>query len=266
MADGTADRTPRRLEGRAALVTGAASGAGRAMALRCAAEGAAVLCADVDEAGLAETVARAGAIGGRAAARRTDVAREAEVEAALREAAERFGRLDALLNNAGLGGGAGDWRRIVAVNLEGVRHGLRHGAALLAARGGGAIVSTASVGALVALRHHRLPRGGGPLPDGPAAYVAAKAGVVALTRQFAVAYGRRGVRVNAIAPGGIDTPMLRGADGGAPGSPHPADAIHPMRRIARPEEIAAAAAFLVSDESAFVTGAVLPVDGGYTAA
>ena len=254
-----------RLEDRAALVTGAASGAGRAMALRCAAEGAAVLCADINEDGLAETVSRIEAAGGRAEARRVDVSQEAEVEAALQATVERFGRLDVLLNNAAVGGGASDWSGTITVNLEGVYHGLLHGAALLAERGGGAIVSTASVGALVALRHHRLPRDGGPLPSGPLGYVAAKSGVVGLTRQFAVVYGRRGVRVNAIAPGGIDTPMLRGDSGAAPGEPSPADAIHPMRRIAQPEEIAAAAVFLASDEAAFITGVVLPVDGGYTA-
>ena len=183
----------------------------------------------------------------------------------LREAVERFGRLDVLMNNAAIGGGAGDWSRTIAVNLEGVYYGLQHGAALLAEQGGGAIVSTASVGALVALRHHRLPRDGGPLPSGPIGYIAAKSGVVGLTRQFAVVYGRRGVRVNAIAPGGIDTPMLRGGSDYEEGDPHPADAIHPLGRIARPSEIASAAVFLASDEASFITGIVLPVDGGYTA-
>ena len=254
-----------RLQGKAAIVTGAASGAGRAMAQRCASEGASVLCADVNEDGLASTVASIEDAGGRAVARRVDVSREPEVEAMLREAVERFGRLDVLLNNAAVGGGVGDWSQTIAVNLEGVYYGLRHGAALLAEQGGGAIVSTASVGALVALRHHRLPRDGGPLPSGPLGYIAAKSGVVGLTRQFAVVYGRRGVRVNAIAPGGIDTPMLRGGSDFTEGDPHPADAIHPLGRIARPSEIASAAVFLASDEASFITGIVLPVDGGYTA-
>ena len=254
-----------RLRDRVAVVTGAASGAGRAMALRCASEGASVLCADVNESGLAGTVASIEAAGGSAAARRTDVSREHEVEAMLGEAVERFGRLDVLLNNAAVGGGVGDWSQTIAVNLEGVYYGLQHGARMLAGQGGGAIVSTASVGALVALRHHRLPRDGGPLPSGPIGYVAAKAGIVGLTRQFAVVYGRRGVRVNAIAPGGIDTPMLRGGSDFSEGDPHPADAIHPMGRIGRPSEVAAAAVFLASDEAAFITGVVLPVDGGYTA-
>ena len=225
----------RRLESKVALVTGAASGVGRAMALRCAAEGAAVLCADRNEAGATETVARIEAAGGRAAARLVDVSREHEVAAALREAVERFGRLDVLMNNAEVGGAAADWSRTIAVNLEGVYHGLVHGAALLSEQGGGAIVKTASVGALVALRHHRLPRDGGALPSGPLG-------------------------------GGIDTPMLRGDRAAAPGDPSTADAIQRMRRIAQPEEIAAAAVFLASDVAAFITGIVLPVDGGYTAA
>ena len=254
-----------RLRDRVAVVTGAASGAGRAMALRCASEGAAVLCADVNEDGLAKTVASIEAAGGRAAARRVDVSDEPEVEAMLSEAVERFGRLDVLMNNAAIGSSAANWQRTIAVNLEGVYHGLRHGAALLARQGGGAIVSTASAGALVALPNQRLPEDGGPLPSGPIGYVAAKAGVLGLTRQFAVVYGRRGVRVNAIAPGGIDTPMLRGGTDFCEGDPHPADAIHPLGRIGRPSEIAAAAVFLASDEAAFITGVVLPVDGGYTA-
>ncbi|MYA20403.1 MAG: SDR family oxidoreductase [Chloroflexi bacterium] len=254
-----------RLRDRVAAVTGAASGAGRAMAQRCASEGAAVLCADVNEDGLAETVASIEAAGGSAVARRTDVSRESDVEAMLREAVERFGRLDVLMNNAAIGSGRADWPRAIAINLEGVYHGLRHGAALLATQGGGAIVNTASAVALVALPTQRLPEDGGLLPSGQLGYVAAKAGIVGLTRQFAVAYGRGGVRVNAIAPGGIDTPMLRGGTDFSEGDPHPADAIHPLGRIGRPSEIAAAAVFLASDEAAFITGVVLPVDGGYTA-
>ena len=158
-----------RLQGKAAIVTGAASGAGRAMAQRCASEGASVLCADVNEDGLADTVASIEDAGGRALARRVDVSRESEVEAMLHEVIERFGRLDVLLNNAAVGGGAGDWSQTIAVNLEGVYYGLRHGAALLAEQGGGAIVSTASVGALVALRHHRLRATAARCPRGRSA-------------------------------------------------------------------------------------------------
>lgn len=254
-----------RLIGKVAVITGAASGVGRAMSLRCAAEGAAVLCVDIDDEALRETTLRVEMSGGQVEAQVADVSQEDAVENALRKASEHFGKIDVVMNNAGIGGANADWPRIISVNLEGVYYGLKYGAMLLSEQGGGAIVNTASVGALVALKHYRLPPDGSPLPSGSLAYVAAKSGVVGLTRQFAVAYGHRNVRVNAIAPGGIDTPMLRGDSKATAGEHSPADAIHPMRRIAQPEEIAAAALFLASDESAFITGVVLPVDGGYTA-
>ena len=256
---------PSRLEGRVALITGSGSGIGRAMARACAREGAAVLCVDIDDEGVAETVAAIEADGARAAAVHADVSAEADVQRALDEAVERFGRLDVIMNNAGVGGARSDWAKTIAVNLEGVYHGLALGAPMLAERGGGAIVNTASVGGLVALRHHARRDGREAIASGPAGYVAAKHGVVGLTRQFAVAYAPRGVRVNAVAPGGTDTPMLAAGSADRAGRARAAGAIHPMRRVAQPEEIAAAAVFLASDEASFITGVVLPVDGGYTA-
>ncbi len=253
-----------RLDGRVALVTGAGSGIGRAMATRLADEGAAVMCADVDEAGAQDTAARVAEHGGRAAALRLDVTDEAAVQAALARTVDELGGLDAIMNNAGVGGGFG-WDRTVAVNLSGVYYGLLHGAELLAQRGGGAIVNTASVAGLVGLVGAQAAAAAeAPLAPGAGAYVAAKHGVVGLTRQFALHFARRGVRVNAICPGYIDTPMIAGITGVDAGRQF-LESLHPMGRLGRAEEIAAAAAFLASDDASFITGVALPVDGGYTA-
>ena len=253
-----------RLEGKVALVTGAGSGIGRASALRMAREGAAVMCADIDAAGAGETVAAILATGANAAADMAlDVTDSDGVQAALERTADELGGLDILFNNAGVGGAEHGWDRTIAVNLKGVYHGLLYGAPFLAARGGGAIVNTASIAGLVGLS--------GPVPVDPAevsattgAYVASKHGVNGLTKQYALAYARQGVRVNAIAPGFIETPMTAPVREVAEVQEGIAG-MHPMGRFGQPEEIAAAAVFLASDEASFVTGIVLPVDGGYTA-
>lgn len=254
-----------RLEGRCALVTGAGAGIGQASALRMAQEGAFVLCTDVDSQIAEGTAARIEEAGGRAAAFGLDVSSEEEVAAAIARAKKDHGGLQVLFNNAGVGGSL-DWNTTVGINLSGVFYGLKHGAPLMAQQGGGAIVNTASILGLVGFN---LPAGEEepeeePNLEGGPAYVAAKHGVVGLTKQFALQYGPAGVRVNAIAPGFIETAMtaeLRETDEGR-------DLLisrHPLGRLGRSEEIAAAAAFLASDDASFINGIVLPVDGGYTA-
>jgi NAD(P)-dependent dehydrogenase (short-subunit alcohol dehydrogenase family) len=239
------------------------------MAARLADDGAAVMCADVDEEGAQSTAAHVAEHGGRAAAMRLDVTDEAAVQAALRRTVDELGGLDAIMNNAGVGGGFG-WDRTVDVNLSGVYYGLLHGAQALAERGGGAIVNTASVAGLVGLVGAQAAlqadgaAGDAPLAPGAGAYVAAKHGVVGLTKQFALHFARRGVRVNAICPGYIDTPMIAGIAGVEAGRQF-LESLHPMGRLGRAEEIAAAASFLASDDASFITGVALAVDGGYTA-
>ncbi len=252
------------LEGKVALVTGAGSGIGREMALRLSADGAAVMCADIDEASAQDTAAQVAEHGGRAAALEVDVSQEEAVIAALDQTESELGGIDSILNNAGVGGGYG-WDRTVDINLSGVYYGLLHGAERLAQRGGGAIVNTASVAGLVGLvgQQQRLAPTDPP-PPGAGAYVAAKHGVVGLTRQFAIHFGQRGVRVNAISPGYIETPMTAGLRDNPEGQAF-LEALHPLGRLGQPEEIAAAASFLLSDDASFITGVALPVDGGYTA-
>ena len=250
-----------QLANRVAFITGAGSGIGRESALTMARQGAAVMCADLDAEAAEMTAGLITNAGGRADSLTLDVAQEAAVRDSLHATANSFGGLDIIFNNAGVAGAEIGWETTISVNLAGVYHGLFHGAPLLADQGGGVIINTASVAGLVGLT------GSQPTTDmtpGAGAYVAAKHGVVGLTKQYAVSFGSRGVRVNAIAPGYIVTPMtetVREAEGGV----EYLESLHPMGRLGKPEEIASAAAFLASDEASFINGVTLPVDGGYTA-
>jgi len=247
-----------RLAGRVALVTGAAEGIGRASAERFAAEGAAVVVADVQVAGGTAVAEAIRARGGRAEFVRADVAREADVAAMVATAVERFGGLDILFNNAGVGAftpfdrlEATEWDRVLGIDLRGVYLGCRHALPHLRRSGRGVVLNTASQSGLQAQPRNE-------------AYCAAKAGVILLTRSLARELGPDGIRVNCLCPGGTDTTLLR-TFAGSDAARASLRERSPMGRIARPEEIAAAALFLVSDEASYVTGVALAVDGGATA-
>ena len=253
------------LQGKVALITGAGSGIGRASAQHMASRGAAVMCADIDSQAAEGTVALIAEAGGSADSLGLDVSVAEEVQAALEATVAKLGNLHVLFNNAGVGGGRG-WDDTIAINLSGVFYGLAYGAPFLAARGGGAIINTASVAGLVGLTGPARPslEEMEEMDVGAGAYVAAKHGVVGLTKQYAVNFGAHGVRVNAIAPGYIETPMTAEFREHEESKDY-ITALHPMGRLGQPEEIAAVATFLASDAASFINGVTLPVDGGYTA-
>lgn len=269
-----------RFEGKVALITGAASGIGAATARRLAREGARVVIADINEAGakqVAEDIQRAGGV---AIVVRADVSDPREVEAMTARAVEAFGRLDILHNNATLvevGQIAHltfeGWNRTLAVNLTGTFLGMKQALPVMRGHGGGAIVNTASISGLAG-------------DYGLAAYNAAKAGVVNLTRAAAVEFARYRIRVNCICPGAIETPLLGSLLGDNDPVPHWILAragrsipsaeqrqrfrerlvkAHPLGRLGSPDEIAAVACFLASDDASFITGAAIVADGGVMA-
>jgi NAD(P)-dependent dehydrogenase (short-subunit alcohol dehydrogenase family) len=251
-----------RLEGKVAVITGGASGMGMVASKLFAAEGARVVLTDVaDEAG--EAVAdEIGRDGGEALYVHADVSREADAEAMVRSAVDRFGRLDVLYNNAGImpppDGSVVDtaddvWDAVLAVNVKGVAHGCRFGIPAMLAGGGGSIVNVASFVAWMGAATPQI------------AYTSSKGAVLAMTREIAVEYARRGIRCNALCPGPIETPLLMQLLSDEQKKQR--RFVHiPMGRLGRAEELARAALFLASDDSSFMTGASLIVDGGITAA
>jgi len=246
-------------DGRVALVTGAASGIGRASARLFAEAGARVVVADIDLDGADETVALVAAAGGDALAVAVDVADGESVKSMVDRTIDRYGRLDIAHNNAGIMGAGADiidmddavWQRGIDVMLTGVFLCMKHEIPHMIEQGKGVVVNTSSGAGLIGF-------------PGQANYVAAKHGVIGLTRAAALEYVTRGVRVNAICPGTARSRMVdEWMDGSAEAEAEVA-ALHPIGRIAEPEEIARAALWLASDAASFVVGVALPVDGGYT--
>ena len=246
-----------KLDGRTALITGAGSGIGEAMARLFAQEGARVVLSDVDGAAVSAVAAQVGGL-----AVRTDVSRAAEVRAMIDFALDRHGRLDVLCNNAGIGVAAvchetseEDWERVMAVDLTGVFLGCKYAIPHMLAQGGGVICNTASAAGQVGVLNR-------------AAYCAAKAGVLGLTKSIAIDYAERGIRCNALVPATVESPWIEKI---VAQQPDPAAqrklmaARQPIGRMGRPDEIARAALYLCSDDSAFVTGTGLVIDGGFLA-
>ena len=255
----------KRHQDRVYIVTGGGSGIGKATAVRLAAEGAAVVIADVRADGANGAAAEIADRGGRATAVACDVARESDIANLVSEATQRFGGLDGFFSNAGTAGGGWihdmpleEWERVIRINLTGAFLLAKHALPVLIARGGGSIVTTGSIASIVV----------GP-GGSSASYAASKGGLLQLTRQIAVDYGPQRIRANCLCPGGVATNLGVHVREDAPrisDKPLPRQKIGtPLGRIATPDELAAAVSFLLSDEASFITGIALLADGGFTA-
>jgi len=249
-----------RVDGKVALVTGAGSGIGRATAQIFTREGAKVVVADIVIEGGEETVRLLKAAGGEATFVRVDVSQPVDVEAMVKKAVDTYGRLDCAFNNAGIEGviqptadyGEAHWDRVLAINLKGVWLCMKYEIQQMLKQGSGAIVNTASVAGLIGL-------------PGFSAYVAAKHGVNGLTKTAALECAKAGIRVNAVCPGAIRTPMFERGMRDNPGIEEQIVAAEPIGRMAAPEEVGEAVVWLCSDAASFVTGLPMAVDGGWVA-
>jgi NAD(P)-dependent dehydrogenase (short-subunit alcohol dehydrogenase family) len=247
-----------QLDRRVTLITGGGSGIGRASALACAEEGTKVIIADRDVEGGEETRRLIEDKGGQALFIKADVSQTADVQALFSRAVKEYGRLDCAFNNAGIEGESAAlaesteqvWDRVLGVNLKGVWLCMKYELRQMLTQGSGAIVNNASVMGLVAT------------PSNPA-YTASKHGVVGLTKSAALAYAQSGIRVNAVCPGFVQSPLTDRKFAGFPGRKDAAIARHPIGRLGTTKEIAAAVVWLFSEAASFVTGHTLTVDGGY---
>lgn len=247
------------LKDKVALITGGSSGIGRAVALAWAREGAKVVVSDVDRGGGEETVGQVRTAGGEAIFIAADVGKPEECEALVRGAVEQFGRLDIACNNAGIGGPQAPtadypldgWAQVIGINLSGVFYGMKYQLPAMLKNDGGAIINMASILGAVGFA-------------GAPAYAAAKHGVVGLTQTAALEYSAQGVRINAVGPGFIHTPMISALEDNKAVNDMLV-AAHPIGRLGRAEEVAELVLWLSSEKASFVTGAYYPVDGGYIA-
>jgi len=245
------------LKGKVAIVTGAASGIGESTALLFAKEGAKLILTDVNEAKGYSVLKKVNELGAEAIYLNADVSNAEDSDTTVKKALEKFGKLDIAVNNAGIGGpqaGVGEyeieaWDKVIAINLSGVFYGMRYQIPAMLDNGGGSIINVASILGSVGFAHS-------------AAYVAAKHGVLGLTKSAAIEYSSQGIRINSVGPAFIKTPLLEGLDQELLDQ---LVSLHPIGRLGEPDEVAQLFLWLASDKASFATGAYYPIDGGYLA-